>query len=147
MKLFAHKTPWYAAGLAFECQECGRCCAGPDEGYVWVTDARIAEIAQFLKISEAEMRNRYVRRVSRRQSLVEQPKTRDCIFLQPNGRGGRGCSIYSVRPIQCRTWPFWSRNLADADSWAFAQLRCPGINRGPVHPIEEIETKRDDTSD
>ena len=31
------EKPWYASGLAFECTQCGDCCSGPEEGYVWVT--------------------------------------------------------------------------------------------------------------
>ena len=147
MKLFARKAPWYAAGLAFECRQCGRCCAGPDEGYVWVTRAQIAAIAEYLGITEGQMRRRYVRRVATRYSLKEQPETNDCIFLQPNDHGGRGCAIYPVRPTQCRTWPFWTTNLVNSEAWADAQQRCRGINRGPLHERDEIDTKRHGTCD
>ena len=40
-----NKIPWYVAGLAFECQQCGGCCSGPAEGFVWATDAEIAAVA------------------------------------------------------------------------------------------------------
>ena len=145
MKLFARKPPWYATGLAFECQECGRCCAGPEEGYVWVTGEDIVAIAAHLELSEDDMRREYVRRVSGRYSLKEHPQTRDCIFLRPNDKGGRGCAIYEIRPIQCRTWPFWAVNLTGPGDWARAQGRCAGINRGSLHPCDEIETKSNTT--
>ena len=145
MKLFAHKPRWYASGLAFECQQCGRCCAGPEEGYVWVTDREIVAIAAHLHLPEEEMRERYVRKIARRLSLKESPANNDCIFLCDNGLGGRGCAIYAVRPRQCRTWPFWPTNLATPDAWAMAQERCCGINRGPLHALDEIETKRNAT--
>ena len=38
-------TKWYAAGLHFGCEVCGRCCAGPGEGYIWVTKPEIELIA------------------------------------------------------------------------------------------------------
>jgi hypothetical protein len=164
MKIFARDSGplWYAGGLAFECGQCGRCCAGPDEGYVWATEDEIADIAAHLGIAEAEMHKRYVRKVSRRYSLIERPDNHDCVFLgyldgsggcvsgdpaAMSGAGGcaaagRGCLIYSVRPMQCRTWPFWHTNLTSPDAWAHAGMRCRGINCGPLAPLDEIERKR-----
>ena len=144
MKLFAHKPRWYASGLTFECRQCGRCCAGPEEGYVWVTDRDIATIAAHLGITEKQMRRQYVRRVAGRTSLIEAPNN-DCIFLRPNDKGAKGCSIYSVRPTQCRTWPFWTSNLQSPDTWAIAQMRCRGMNRGPLHTCDQIEAQRNAT--
>lgn len=132
------RPTWYVAGLAFECLACGRCCAGPEEGYVWLTDAEVEAIAAFLGLTEKEMRTRYVRRVGRRQSLVERKPTRDCVFLRKHPDGHGTCDIYSVRPTQCRTWPFWATNLADPNCWAEAGDRCPGINRGELIDYEEI---------
>jgi len=140
-----HRRPWYAAGLAFECTGCGRCCAGPEQGYVWVTDRQITAIAEHLGISEDLMRRRYVRKVARRLSLVERAGSNDCIFLAERANGERRCRIYPVRPSQCRTWPFWPGNLRSPDSWALAQLRCEGISRGKVHNCDEIEANRRST--
>jgi len=145
MKIFASKAPWYQAGLAFECRACGRCCAGPEEGFVWATREEIAKIARFLGISEAEMHRKYVRKVGRRFSLMEKRPSKDCVFLTPREDGSKGCSIYAVRPTQCRTWPFWSGNLGSPDSWAAAGMRCAGINRGHLFDFEEIESRRQAT--
>ena len=145
MRLFASKAPWYSAGLAFECAECGVCCAGPAEGYVWITDSDIAAIAEHLAITEKEMRRKYVRRVFDRLSLIENRSNNDCIFLRPRGNGDRGCAIYAVRPVQCRTWPFWPGNIEDPDAWAFAQIKCRGINRGKLHTCDEIDARRNAT--
>lgn len=136
------KTPWYAAGLAFECSQCGRCCAGPNEGFVWVTKDEIAEIAAFLAIPAADVNAQYVRRAAGRLSLIEHPN-RDCIFLLPPdpATGIRGCQVYSCRPRQCRTWPFWPGNLVNPQCWSLAAVRCPGVNRGKLFPLEEIETR------
>lgn len=146
MKVFTKKQPWYAGGLAFECLGCGGCCAGPGEGYVWVTPEEISAIAEFMGVAEAEVRQKYVREVGSRLSLIERSDNRDCIFLQADGKGGRNCRIYSVRPVQCRTWPFWPGNIEDAEAWCLAGRRCPGINRGPVHDINEIHRKSRQTN-
>ena len=55
------------------------------------------------------------------------------------------CSIYLVRPLQCRTWPFWSSNLTSAEAWNRAAKTCPGMNRGKrceFATIEDIRTKK-----
>ncbi len=144
MRLFAkqsQKPPWYAGGLAFECMGCGGCCAGPEEGYVWVKDKEIDAIAAHLNMPVDEMRRRYVRRVGRRQSLIECSPSGDCVFLESDEQGKRQCRVYPVRPAQCRTWPFWAQNVSSPYHWSEAARRCPGINRGSrLHRQEEIET-------
>jgi Fe-S-cluster containining protein len=93
-------------------------------------------MAEHLGLSEKDFRREYVRKVGRRQSLVENRKSHDCIFLK-DGK----CSIYEVRPTQCRTWPFWASNIAEPDDWALAGMRCVGINRGKLYTPEEIRSR------
>ncbi|MGD2095880.1 MAG: YkgJ family cysteine cluster protein [Phycisphaerales bacterium] len=138
MKSVIKKDPWYIAGLHFECVECGRCCSGPGEGYIWVTKPEIELIADFLKIKPSELRRKYLRRVSLRTTIIEHPTTRDCIFLQ-NNAGRKLCMIYPVRPSQCRSWPFWPENLTNSNDWNRAAQKCPGINRGKLYSYEEIQ--------
>ena len=142
---FFSRSLWYADGLAFECVRCGRCCAGPDEGYVWTTAAEIETLAEHLAMSIQAVRDRYVRRVGARHSLVENPENKDCIFLDYDSDGLSRCEIYTVRPTQCRTWPFWPGNLTSPRDWALAGVRCRGTNRGPKHDLDEIQAKRNRT--
>jgi uncharacterized protein len=136
--------PWYADGLAFECTQCGRCCGGPEEGYVWIDPDEIETAARHLGVSGEEFTRLYTRRIGRRVSLIEQANA-DCVFLQPNGDGTRGCRIYSVRPAQCCTWPFWSSNLTSQQAWNSAGKRCPGVNRGNLFALDHIEHERSRT--
>jgi uncharacterized protein len=136
-----NKTPWYAQGLAFECTGCGGCCAGPEEGYVWITEDDITAIAAHLRIPLNELMDKYVRKVGKRFSLREDPKTKDCLFLEAADNGQRKCTIYAHRPTQCLTWPFWPSNVSNPDHWAMAGARCEGINRGKLHKLEEIEIR------
>lgn len=141
--MFASKEiSWYVSGLHFECQQCGRCCSGPGEGYIWVTKPEIELIADFLKIEPEQLRQSYLRRVGLRATIIEHPDTKDCIFLRRT-EGQKKCMIYPVRPSQCRTWPFWQGNLANPDAWNKAAKRCPGVNRGRLYSFEEIEKIRD----
>ncbi len=141
MSSLKKKRPWYVGGLHFECMQCGRCCAGPSAGYIWVTRAEVKLIADFLKMTEAQLRQKYLKRVGLRTTIIEHHSTRDCIFLQ-NNAGQKNCVIYPVRPNQCRTWPFWPSNLKNPDTWNETAKKCPGIKRGRLYSFEEIEKIR-----
>jgi Fe-S-cluster containining protein len=138
MKSVIKRNPWYVAGLHFECVECGGCCSGPGEGYIWVARPEIELIADFLKISIGELRRQYLKRVGLRTTIIEHSATKDCIFLRKVD-GRKKCIIYPVRPGQCRTWPFWSDNLASPNAWNKTAQKCPGINRGKFYSYEQIQ--------
>jgi Fe-S-cluster containining protein len=141
----SYATPWYAAGLSFTCRRCGRCCAGPEEGYVWVTGDEIVAMAKAIDETPGDFRNKYTRNVGSRISLREDAK-KDCVFLARDEQGLSLCRLYECRPMQCRTWPFWPGNLATAENWCHAQQRCPGINQGQIVSLEDIELRRDKVS-
>ncbi len=129
--------PWYQDGLQFECSQCGDCCTG-GPGYVWVNDAEIEAMAQFTNMSVEQFESVYVRQVGLRKSLREYTSG-DCVFLDNQQRG---CSIYPVRPRQCRTWPFWDSNLRTPEDWQATCDFCPGSGRGRLYSIEEIDQRR-----
>lgn len=131
-------TKWYAAGLHFECIECGGCCSGPGEGYIWVTKPEIDLIADHLKMTTSQLRRKYLRREGLRTTIIEHETTKDCIFLRKIG-GKKQCVIYHVRPNQCRTWPFWADNLSSPTAWNRVAQTCPGINRGRHYAAKKIE--------
>lgn len=128
---------WYRDGLRFECTQCGGCCSG-EPGYVWVNAEEISAIAQTLELDEDAFRQKFVRKVGARFSLIEYPDG-DCIFLDPKTRG---CLVYAARPIQCRTWPFWSSNVKSKKDWQATCSVCPGAGVGELFSIEQIDEAR-----
>jgi Fe-S-cluster containining protein len=128
----AADKPWYQEGLRFRCTRCGLCCTGAP-GYVWVTAEEIRAIAAFLGEAEAEVEARHTRRVGPRRSLREKANG-DCIFYDRRA----GCTIYPVRPRQCRTWPFWYSNVCTPQAWERTCQVCPGAGQGDLIPAEEI---------
>ena len=134
------REKWYRGGLRFGCTGCGNCCTG-EPGYVWATREEIRRIAEFLGREDAWLPRDHLRRVGFKYSLTEKPNG-NCVFLQVVGNGKRVCSIYAVRPLQCRTWPFWTANLKSPDAWAEAGESCPGMNNGEEFGFEEIEELR-----
>lgn len=132
---------WYVAGLHFQCTQCGGCCSGPDEGFIWLTKHEMKLIADFLKMDVSDFKKEYLERFGARYSIIEHPKTKDCIFLEMKD-GQKKCKIYNVRPNQCRTWPFWTSNLKSIDTWNSAAQTCPGINKDKEYSIDDIEKLR-----
>ena len=133
----------HQGGVRFECTQCGNCCTG-EPGYVWVTRQDIRRIAAFLGRDDAWLSPDQVRRIGFKYSLTELANG-DCVFLTTTKQGQRVCGIYSVRPLQCRTWPFWTENLRSPERWAEAGEMCPGINDGKTHnfvAIEEVRLKK-----
>lgn len=147
---------WYKEGLSFQCTQCGNCCTG-GPGYVWISDVEIDRLAEHLKLPRETVLKKYCRKLQGKISLKENLTPQglyDCVFLKeftstenlPDGstrtKTGRGCSIYPVRPLQCRTWPFWDGLLASKESWKNAKRICPGMDKGKHFPIEKIEELR-----
>lgn len=134
---------WYEGGLRFACSQCGHCCSGAP-GYVWVTLDDMMKIAAHLKMDFDAFTRGYVRRVGTRYALVEHVNY-DCVFLRRDPQTGRaGCAIYAVRPMQCRTWPFWNQNLRAPEAWTAAAERCPGMcdAEAPLQNLADIERCR-----
>lgn len=123
---------WYREGLAFTCTRCGDCCRGAP-GYVWVTDEEIQRLAALRGESPEVFTRRFVRQVGPRMSLIEKPNG-DCVFWENEN----GCTVYSARPKQCRTWPFWPANLTDESAWERTCAFCPGSGQGRTHSLDEI---------
>jgi Fe-S-cluster containining protein len=140
MKFGKNKIPWYSAGLRFECLQCGHCCAGPEQGYIWISRPEIRLIADFLKMPVKELKQKFMRRIGLRMTIVEDPHTHDCVFLRQT-KERKSCAIYKVRPAQCRNWPFWDWNLENLDAWNSAGAQCPGMNRGIFYSPEQIRDK------
>ena len=130
--------PWYIAGLHFECTQCGQCCSGPEEGFIWICKPEQEMLAKHLNMTTDELKKKYTKRLGLRTSIIEHPQTKDCIFLGKIG-DSKGCQIYNFRPNQCRTWPFWATNLKSPYDWNSAATRCPGINRGRLYTYEQIQ--------
>jgi hypothetical protein len=131
--------PWYEDGLRFECTRCAGCCGG-FPGYVWITREEIDRAAESLRVTPDEFIEQYTRRIGGRYTL-EEVKNWNCVMLRDAG-GDSGCRIYPVRPVQCRTFPFWDENLREKEHWNHAAEDCPGMNRGRLYSCEEIERLR-----
>lgn len=119
-------------GIRFECQRCCACCMG-EPGYVWAGEGEVEEMARFLGMGIDAFSRSYLRSVAGRSSLKEVEEGR-CILL-----GEEGCLVYPVRPLQCRTFPFWKENLVSPEAWRSMAETCPGIGKGRWYSPGEIQ--------
>lgn len=109
-----------------KCSECGgKCCYG-ESGYIFVNIHEMEQISLFLKMTFEDFCLRYIKKVGMRFSLIEKmcddrAKGVGCVFFDEKNLG---CSIYAVRPKQCRTFPFWDSYKSDKDGLA---KRCMGV--------------------
>jgi Fe-S-cluster containining protein len=125
--------PWYHKGLRFSCQGCGNCCCGAP-GQVLVTIQEVKALAEELDVSIEQFRAMYTHPVGNRWTSLKERRNHDCVFLDKHKR----CRVYNLRPRQCRTWPFWKRNLSSPENWEGEAENCPGMNRGKFYTCEEI---------
>ncbi len=128
--------PWYSEGLRFSCTGCAGCCTG-EPGAIWVNEKEAAKLASFLGVTVQEFLRQYTVDYEGRSSLREVervPGQHDCIFLE-----GKSCRVYSARPTQCRTFPFWPRNLRSEEAWKECASECEGISsEGELISVETI---------
>jgi Fe-S-cluster containining protein len=116
-------------GLRFECQPgCTNCCT--QKGFVYLTDADISRVADFLGMNVAGFERRYIYRTKHLRRL-RMPRHTQCHFLREGG-----CSIHQVKPTQCRIFPFWPELTGDKREWRKTAAWCPGIGKGELVQIE-----------
>jgi Fe-S-cluster containining protein len=120
--------------LRFECTQCGRCCSGGGDYHVFLSAAEAERIRDVLQLSTTWFRRRYLHRLDSGELTVGLNADGRCSFLDAEGR----CSVYAVRPTQCRTYPFWPELLRSKAAWRAEASRCEGVNRGAVVPLARV---------
>ena len=127
---------FYGSGLRFHCTRCSRCCRHTP-GHVFLSRADLEALVKASGVDRGKFLRRYCRRVPfgpvKRISLKEK-RNLDCVFWEKEG-----CAVYDARPLQCRSFPFWSSSLSSREEWEEIAAQCPGIGRGPLHPRGEID--------
>ncbi len=141
--------------VKFECICCGTCCSRVDL-LVTVTGPDIVLLASGLRLGAKDMlkvldfyvlgKDKAIPAGLKRTSAVKTEagmsyvalkKTTDgkCIFLENNL-----CSIYPLRPVSCRSFPFFFSTRDGDLTWGLSGMShiCPGIGRGPPPELQSL---------
>jgi Fe-S-cluster containining protein len=120
--------------LRFECQPgCTNCCE--QQGFVYLTADDMQRIAEYVGMAAKDFERRYVYRTKHLLRL-RVPRQQQCHFLRDGG-----CSIHAVKPVQCRTFPFWPELIDDKREWKKTAQWCPGMGKGGLVQIEMARAK------
>lgn len=109
--------------FSFQCTKCGKCCYGP--GSVYFSNKELIEIKKYLKLDQTQWKELKQKIIHKNQNGLFIHKTYNkCYFLNTKNQ----CSIYPVRPLQCRTFPFWPSYFKSPKNLQNLILFCPGSN-------------------
>ena len=117
----------YPAAVRFRCTKCGICCGDTKEKNRHVLLLR-REAEQVSRATSQPPSQFAVKIEGKEPYSYEMKKSKDgkCFFLENNR-----CTIYSVRPLICRFYPF--ELISSGGKYRFLYTEeCPGINRGRV---------------
>ena len=118
--------------VKFECiAGCSECCK-LSGGFVFLSEDEAQKIAEYLKTDEENFLKFFTRIIDDQLALVDGDED-NCVFLEDDL-----CMIYDVRPLQCRTYPFWSSNMKTKERWALTKEECPGIGKGRSYSPQDI---------
>lgn len=120
--------------LRFACTGCGACCIGRKDDYVLVNRGEADAIQLFLGLSRDWFRRRYLTKLDHGEYGINLGPDGRCPFLNADDM----CSIYTIRPRQCRSYPFWPEIVNNATSWSTEARRCEGIDRGHIVSRQKI---------
>ena len=104
--------------IDFTCQKCGDCCRV--DGYVFLTKKDSAAIMEYLEVDKKEFKRKFTDWFLFLGRVLKLDAEGCCFLI--DGR----CIIYPVRPIQCRTFPYWDRVLKSEKEWEYISTYCRG---------------------
>ncbi len=108
----------------FKCSSCeGNCCIG-ESGYIWITKDEIEKLAEFLDVSVDEVIENSLQKIGYKYSINEVKLSNTNYACKFFDLVKKQCSIYTVRPSQCRSFPFWDYYKDKIDE---VKEECPAI--------------------
>jgi Fe-S-cluster containining protein len=98
---------------------------------VYATAAEVERIAAHLAMTPAAFRRAHVERLDGHET-IRLTSDGDCSLWRD------GCTVYPVRPRQCRTYPFWPEFLRTPTAWEREATACEGMGQGERHSLVQI---------
>ncbi len=125
----------YPKHVQFNCKRCSQCCGDTEDTvrHVLLLKSEAERISNNTSLYIEEFSHKIL---GSEPYVYEMEKTATgkCFFLKDNT-----CTIYGIRPLICRFYPFELRNLGNNRySFAFTN-KCQGIGNGPELEQEFFE--------
>ena len=118
----------YPAAVSFRCAKCGICCGDTKEKTrcILLLTPEAEQISKTTSQPTSQFAVKIEGREPYRYEMKKRVEDGKCVFLE-NDR----CTIYSVRPLICRFYPFELNSCGGKYSFRFTE-ECPGIGKGRV---------------
>ena len=108
------------------CNSCkGNCCIG-ESGYIWINAQEMQALAIHLGLPIEELKRIYLNKIEYKFSIKEVKLSSNnfaCCFFDLEKKQ---CSVYHVRPTQCRTFPFWDYFKDNKEE---VYKECPAVKK------------------
>jgi Fe-S-cluster containining protein len=117
----------YPTALRFQCTKCGICCGDTNEKIRHIL-LLSTEVEQITAATSQPISDFAVKIEAKTPYSHEMKKTAEngkCVFLEENR-----CTIYSLRPLICRFYPFELKIAANRKHKFLHTDECPGIGKG-----------------
>ena len=117
----------YPKHVSFECERCALCCGDTEKK----SRSILLLKGEADRISEKNLLglNEFAEKIEGLEPYtyrMRKTEDRKCVFLKDNS-----CSIYQIRPLICRFYPFQLKNPGN-DRYVIEYTdECPGIGKGP----------------
>ena len=117
----------YPEHVRYECERCALCCG--DREYrsrsILLLKGEADRISGKSLLGLDEFAEK-IRGLEPYNYRMRKTKDGKCVFLRDNS-----CSIYPIRPLICRFYPFQLKNPRDGEYVFEYTHECPGVGKGP----------------
>jgi Fe-S-cluster containining protein len=126
----------YPKTMRFLCVKCGICCGDTKAKvrHILLLRTEAEYIAEAVEKPISEFANKVEGKAPYRYEVRKTAQDDKCVFLRENR-----CTIYSVRPIICRFYPFELRITENHKHMFDATDECPGIGKGKTLNEEHFQ--------
>jgi len=122
--------------VLFECSKCGLCCGDTKQK---IRHILLLELeANTISTETCLPKQDFTKQITDKNPYCYEMKKSSegkCFFLKDNQ-----CSIYTLRPLICRFYPFELKFEQDKDQHVFDfTVECPGISKGRMITRKDFE--------
>lgn len=116
----------YPRNVRFVCDKCAICCGNTEKKFRTILLLNVE--AQRISKDTKKVIKEFALKIEGSRPYVYQMKKTDegkCVFLKD-----KLCTIYEIRPLICRFYPFELKTIGDNHIFTFTD-ECPRIGKGP----------------